>query len=256
MSTLARGDVDVWVAWPDRVLRPELLVAYDRLMTAPERKKQRAFVFDKNRRESLFTRALVRTVLSRYRDVAPEDWRFEANEYGRPHLVPDCGLAFNLSNHPSMVACAVTEGVAIGVDLEPIDRRATILDLARSVFAPDEQRALFGLPTRAREDRALTLWTLKESYIKARGMGLSLPLEGFAFHFDEPDPDPRIAFAPAIDDDPERWRFRTLDVEGHRLALAVARLERAPNLVVRGCVPLDPSEDRILFSGPFRGCGS
>lgn len=237
---LAPGEVEIAIARPEEIDDPTLLAAYDALMTEDERKRQRAFVFEKNRQESLVTRALVRTTLSRHRPVAPQDWRFVTNEWGCPRIEPDCGLSFNLSNHPTMVVCAVTEGGAIGVDVEPHDRAQQILGLARDVFAPSEQEALAALRPDEREDRALSLWTSKEAYIKARGMGLAIPLDGFAFAFEEPLA-PRIAFEASVADDPERWRFRIMDVAGHRVALAVERRAAAePSVRVRMAVPLRP----------------
>jgi 4'-phosphopantetheinyl transferase len=237
LETLARGHVDVWIAMPRELEDLALHAAYDALMTEAERTKQRAFVFEKNRRESLLTRALVRTALSRYRPTPPAAWRFAPNAFGRPYLEPPCGLLFNLSNHPTMVVCAVTDGVEIGVDVEPVARGASIVDLAPSVFAADEREDLARLDGPARLDRATSLWTLKESYIKARGMGLSLPLQAFAFHFDQPEP--RITFEPPIEDDPERWWFRTFDVAEHRIALTVERAGPAPPVVrARTCIPL------------------
>jgi 4'-phosphopantetheinyl transferase len=237
LETLAPGDVDVWIAMPREIEDPALHAAYDALMTDDERAKQRAFVFERNQRESLLTRALARTTLSRYRAVAPAAWRFVRNDHGRPYVDPPCGLFFNLSNHPTMVVCAVTEGVEIGVDVEPIDRGAAVVELAPTVFAVAERSALDRLGEPARHDRAISLWTLKESYIKARGKGLALPLDAFAFHFDEAAP--RITFEPPIEDVPARWWFHTVDVAGHRVALTVERAgSRPPAVRVRTCVPL------------------
>ncbi len=245
---LEPGDIDVLIAMPGRFDEPALLAAYDALMTDAERARQRAFVFERHRIESLVTRALVRTALSRYRPVAPEAWRFEKNEHGCPRIEPPCGLSFNLSNHPTMVVCAVTEGAAIGVDVEPLSRAPEIVEVAGDVFTPTEQAELATLGPEGKRDRAVTLWTLKEAYIKARSLGLALPLDGFAFRFDDPTR-PRISFAASIDDDPARWWFHTVDVAEHRIALA---LERAPTptmldaevrVRVRVCVPLREEAD-------------
>jgi 4'-phosphopantetheinyl transferase len=136
---------------------------------------------------------------------------------------PPCGLRFSLSNTAALVVCAVWERGDVGVDIEPLDRGADVLEVADTVFAPQELAALRSLEEpAARRDRALDLWTLKESYIKARGVGLSLPLERLSFHLEGLAP-VRIAIHPSLGDRPERWQFRRFDVEGHRLALAVER---------------------------------
>ena len=202
-STVTADDRDAFLDW----LHPAELERYHR------------FVFDRHRLEYLATRALVRRALSTYRPVAPAAWRFSTNAYGRPEIDPPCGLTFNLANHPTLVVCAIRSGAELGVDVEPLTRGSEILAIASTVFAPGELTGLHALPESAQPDRALALWTLKEAYIKARGMGLSLPLDGFAFVFDAARP--RISFAPSIIDTPERWAFRTIDLLDHRIALAV-----------------------------------
>lgn len=191
-----------------------------------ELERYHRFVFERHRVEYLATRALVRLALSSLRPVEPAAWQFRSNAYGRPEIEPPCGLHFNLANHPTMIVCAIRSGAELGIDVEPLNRGPEILAIADTVFAPPELAALRALPEPSRPDRALALWTLKESYIKARGMGLSLPLDGFAFSFDTERP--QISFAPAIADAPERWSFRTLDLFGHRIALALEASERAP----------------------------
>jgi 4'-phosphopantetheinyl transferase len=216
----ASETIDIWLMIPELLSDQQLALGYA-LMTPEERERQRAFVFERNRREYLVTRGLVRTVLSRYRAVRARDWQFRRNEYGRPEIEPPCGLQFNLSNHPTMVVCAIRDAAAeIGVDVEPIDRGPEVLAIADTVFAASELAALRALPAPDQPDRALALWTLKEAYIKARGMGLALPLKDFAFSFSTAG-DVRIDFTTKINDIPDRWRFFIIDREHHRIALAI-----------------------------------
>jgi 4'-phosphopantetheinyl transferase len=219
VTTTAR--VEVWLARPADLARPELVERWERWLTDDEATRRRALLREVNRQEFLVTRALVRATLSRHRPITPHAWRFAKNPYGRPRVEPPCGLVFNLSNTIHLVACAVREGGEIGVDIEPLDRSEDVLEVADTVFSPRELAELRALADpMARRERALDLWTLKESYIKARGMGLSLPLEKFSFVFDDPAAI-RIAIDPSLHDPDDRWSFRRLDVAGHRLALAV-----------------------------------
>jgi len=233
MTALA---VDVWTAAPASLTAPHLARVLA-VLPQEEQEWQRAHAFADDRQEALVTRGLARLVLSRYRDVAPEGWRFSRNAYGRPAIDPECDLRFNLSNHPDLVVCAVCEGHEVGVDVEPLRRGADIVEIASSVFSPAEQASLRALAPAARRDRAVTLWTLKEAYIKARGMGLALRLESFSM---SPcaDGSATIAFVDPREHASERWTFSTLDVGEHRLSLAVATSEgvrlsvyRLPSLV-------------------------
>lgn len=234
------ASVDLWVARPlatPSLTDPVFLDATAALLAPDEAGRCARFVFERHRREYLVTRALVRHVLAEHTGVAPADLAFRPGPHGRPELVtPPRGPHFNLSNHPSMVVCAVSAAesvIDLGVDVEPVDRGASIVDIATTVFARAELAALAALPEAHRASRAVTLWTLKEAYIKARGMGLALPLDRFAFDFPTPSGPPRIAFEAPIEDTPARWSFSVRDLEGHRVALAVASRAEPPVVTLR-----------------------
>jgi 4'-phosphopantetheinyl transferase len=117
---------------------------------------------------------------------------------------------FNLSNTPGLVVCAVGGVEALGVDVEDTERRTEPDAIAHRFFSVSEAEELLALPTDAqRRARFFALWTLKESYIKARGMGLAIPLGRFSFSLG-PDEDIGIAFDPRLEDDPACWHFALL----------------------------------------------
>jgi 4'-phosphopantetheinyl transferase len=202
------------------------LDAYRALLSPEEHARMARFVFDRDRRVFLLTRALVRTTLSRYAPVAPADWQFIANVHGRPELldrpsgVPD--LRFNISHTDGLIACAVTIGREVGVDVEHINRHLTH-DVAGRYFAPGEVTDLKRLPPEEQQRVFFDYWTLKEAYIKARGFGLALPLGDFAFKLNPPRA-PEITFEPSLEDDPATWQFlQEWPTPQHRLGLAVRR---------------------------------
>jgi len=196
------------------------------LMSRDEHERMARLVFERDRQRFLLTRALVRNMLSRYAPVKPADWQFIANAHGRPEIldapagVPD--LRFNISHTDGLIACAVTIGREVGVDVEHVNRRLT-QDVATRFFAPAEVAHLQSL-TEDEQDRVFfDYWTLKEAYIKARGFGLSLPLADFAFHL-APGTMPSITFEPSLPDDPASWQFlQDWPTPAHRLGLAVRR---------------------------------
>lgn len=185
-----------------------------------ERSRLERFVFPKDRLSFALGRALVRSWLSRESASPPDGWRFGQNGYGRPELLDVPELCFNISHCDGMVAAAFSTGHDVGLDVEKLDRRCDDLAIARSYFAPPELRFVEAQPAEEQRSAFLAFWTLKEAYIKARGMGLSLPLTGFSFTLDPL----QIAFSAEIDDDPGRWFFwQTNPVPSHRLALAAMR---------------------------------
>lgn len=233
---LGADDIHLWFARPPALADSGIFRAYESLLSDAERERLGRFRFERHRHEYLLTRALVRTTLSHYLPVQPADWRFSHNAYGKPETDPPCGLRFNLSNSPGLVACVVSCGGEVGVDVEPWQRAGDILGLAEEVFSPQELAGIRRLAGQPQEDRGLSLWTLKESYVKARGMGLSLPLREFSFVFDGSAPI-RLRFAPGFGDWPERWRFGLLDHAGHRVAVVAEHADR-PRLKLWEARPL------------------
>jgi 4'-phosphopantetheinyl transferase len=89
-------------------------------------------------------------------------------------------------------------------------------------FAPDERAALAALPAAAQPRRFIELWTLKEAYIKARGLGLSLPLERISLTLD--DAQPRLTLDPSLGDDAASWQLALWSPTAtHAAALCVRR---------------------------------
>jgi 4'-phosphopantetheinyl transferase len=128
--------------------------------------------------------ALLRGALSRLVDRSPEQWLFGLNAYGKPHLAnpdPNLDIQFNLSHTHGLAVLALAINREVGIDVENLDRQESNTDIAERFFAPEEVSELISQPQDKQPVRFLEYWTLKESYIKAIGMGLSCPLESFAF---------------------------------------------------------------------------
>lgn len=208
-----------WLALED--VPADSLSRWTTLLDAEEQARAARFVHERDRRSFIAAHALLRIVLERLAGRPAPTWRFEAGPRGKPALHPDHGLdrlTFNISHTHGAVACAMTLDHAIGVDIEAIDRRVEMLDIARSHFAPDEF-ALFGAsPESDHRDLFFRLWTLKEAYIKAHGDGMALPLQQFTFSLEPLS----IAFGPELSDDPVRWQFAALaPTPAHALSLAL-----------------------------------
>jgi len=236
---IAGGQVDVWLTSLAAV-SDELRSAYAQLLSESERTRCQRFLVAGARDQYLVGRALIRTSLSRYADVRARDWSFAMNQHGRPDVAEPAAcrdLKFNLSHTNGLVCCAVTRANAIGVDVEDTDRTVDPLALAPSVFAPAEIDDVAAATGEGRYRRFFSYWTLKEAYIKARGMGLALPLDGF--WFDLRGASPRIHFTEQCPDRSERWHFyQWTPTLRHRLALAVAPARAAvPEIRLHWVVP-------------------
>jgi 4'-phosphopantetheinyl transferase len=122
-----------------------------------------------------------------------------------------------------MVVCVIAHGFEVGVDLEPYKRAEEIARPSETVSSPLKLAQLDTLNGSEKADRALSLWTLKESYIKARGVGLSLPLSKISFLFGGRE-GIRLELDACLDDEAERWRFCLLGYAGHLIALTGERV--------------------------------
>lgn len=214
---------------PAQVQSPALVQRYLDLLSPEERVRHDRFRFPEHRHHYLVTRALVRTTLSRYVARDPRDWRFNQNSHGRPELPePELSwLRFNLSNTDGLVACVVARDREVGVDVENVERTGNSPGVAERFFAPSEVEALHRLPVEAQHRRFFAYWTLKESYIKARGLGLSVPLASFAFSLEGSSPTVRCEVE--LGDPGEAWQFQQLwPTPRHAAAVAVRRGADAP----------------------------
>jgi 4'-phosphopantetheinyl transferase len=193
------------------------------LLNNEERQQQQRFIPPAKKHEFLVTRVLVRSVLGEMLGMSPVALTFVRNEWGRPALAPDlisAPLHFNISHTDGLVVCLISSEHEVGVDTERLSRAPTLLSLAPRVFSPEELSALRKLPEIEQSQRAVHLWTLKESYIKARGMGLAIPLEGFSFHFDRGGI--RLEITPELNDDGANWEFQTRMLDTHIISTALS----------------------------------
>ncbi len=203
------------------------------LLSADERAQHKRFIPEAKRHEYLVTRVIVRTVLGEMLGLAPAALNFSVNQWGRPTLLPGLALGgsnlplhFNVSHTDGLIVCLVSSAYEVGVDTELLTRAPNLLALVPRVFAPIERAELAALPIAQQSKRAVVLWTLKESYIKARGMGLALALDGFAFRFEGERV--LLEVEPALDDDGARWQFQTHLLGAHCVSTAIAHPATQP----------------------------
>lgn len=215
------GAIQVWTLALDDVGEDDW-PALESVLDDGERARAARFHFERDRLAYIAAHALLRHQLSTAGGRDPAAWRFAAGEHGKPHLVdPPTGrdLRFNITHTKGRVASALAEGVTVGVDVEALDRTRINLGVADRFFAPVEVAGIHAQPDgAARAERFLVLWTLKESFIKAIGKGLSQPLNSFGFADLDP---PRIHFGDARLGDAARWWFTQWRPGRHVLALAV-----------------------------------
>lgn len=237
---LPPDEVHLWYVEYDDVA-DALLPRFEALLDADESARRERFRFPRDRRAYAVSHALLRTTLSHYADVAPTDWRFKAGAYGRPETATPAehaALRFNLSHTRGAALVGVVRRFDVGVDLETVERNSDADALAERYFSPQEVHDLRTLPAERRRTAFFEYWTLKEAYVKARGLGLHLPLAKFSFTFDERRA--AISFDDDLDDEPRAWRFVKWRPAASFQAAAAVRCGDAGALrfTVRRVVPL------------------
>ncbi len=219
---LKEDEVHVWRAHLGAL--PTVLETLFESLSTDERQRAGRFHFRKDCDRFIIARGVLRQILSRYLNTSPAQLRFSYTEYGKPELQDVPGkvpVRFNMSHSNEMALYAVTLGREIGIDVEFIREDFAGIEIAERFFSTAEVAVLRALPSALQTPAFFNCWTRKEAYIKARGEGLSYPLDQFTVSLTPGEPacllsthlDPR---------DAERWKLFALSpADGYVGALAV-----------------------------------
>ncbi|XP_020236894.1 uncharacterized protein LOC109816332 isoform X2 [Cajanus cajan] len=246
----AQREVHFWYVLPDEVKSTNLLNQYLEILSPCEKEDIFRMRGEQLKKSALLARALVRTTLARYQtkcQIDPKSLKFRKNNYGKPEMdgqyADDWSLPplhFNISHTSSLIACGVTVGSPIGIDVEEKQRRLKndILAFARRFFSPHEIEMLTHIADpELRLQEFIKLWTLKEAYVKALGKGFSAsPFKTFTVRLRDHingnihAPPHMISKAPAITVEPSgdlknlssNWEFVLLELAGsHYVAICI-----------------------------------
>jgi 4'-phosphopantetheinyl transferase len=224
---LGSNEVHIWRASLD--LEASQIHLLGRILNADERARAKRFYFQKDRKQFIVARGLLRVILGRYLGIQPRQLRFCYGEKGKPALareVDEDGLHFNSSHSNGLALYALTRNREVGVDLECIRPDVADEHIAGLFFSPQEFQELCSLHINKRREAFFNCWTRKEAYMKAKGNGLSLPMNQFEVSLIPEEP----AVLLSTNEDPQeasRWSLQKLDpglgfvgalaVEGHNM---------------------------------------
>lgn len=213
-SDLALGDNEVHV-WQASLEAPASeLENLRKILSEDEQKRADRFRFPKDRHHFIISHAVLRILLGRYLKLPAETIRFEYNKYGKPSLartVGDDSLKFNLSHSGKLALYAFVRHREVGIDVEWSHRRIDQAEqIAKRFFSAAENEVFRALPEYLKREAFFNCWTRKEAYIKARGRGLSLPLDQFDVTLRPGEPAKLLATR----DDPSQascWTMQAID---------------------------------------------
>ncbi len=190
----------------------ELLLRVAGDLSEAEIEAAHRFVFDRDRMLYAVSHVFLRRTLAQYLGGTPRSIPIVRQGNERPELAGR-QLRFNLTHTAGLAVVAIAATADVGVDAERIDNRRETNVLAPVVFTAEEQGEWDGVAEGFFEH-----WTLKEAYIKARGLGLALDLQQFGV---SAVPSPHLVCAPEFDD-PAQWHFHSFTpTPEHRAAAAV-----------------------------------
>lgn len=141
--------------------------------------KVEGFRFAADKQRSLMGDLIVRWFYAQELNTNPFALEFETNEHEKPFLKSHPKAQFNISHSGDYVVVAFSD-CPVGIDIEK--NKGNRLAVARRFFTREELDDLFALPNEQKQiDYFYQLWTLKESYMKAIGKGISMSLSSFSF---------------------------------------------------------------------------
>ncbi|HEX5322497.1 MAG TPA: 4'-phosphopantetheinyl transferase superfamily protein [Capsulimonadaceae bacterium] len=207
-EVLADGAVDLWYGTfsdlATLIPNPEAVLSDD------ERCRADRFHFEKDRTPYVLGRGFLRHIAGLYLGQSPQSLRFQYGEFGKPAL--EGNLHFNVSHSGERALMAFGRGRRLGVDIEKIDWKIDVLEIATGFFSDREVADLRLLEGRDRQRAFFRCWARKEAFLKGLGDGLSQPLSDFDVSIRDVEPAglTRVAWDPAA---PQRWQIRELDID-------------------------------------------
>lgn len=177
---LGCDEVHVWRATLDQT--PSQIQSFLHNLAADEQARAERFYCERDREHFIVARGVLRAILGGYLNRSPECLSFCYSSHGKPALAGESdrdAIRFSVSHSHGVALYAVTRGREVGIDLERIRFDLAVAEIAERFFSRREVAMLRALPTEVQRQAFFRCWTCKEAYIKARGEGLSLPLDQF-----------------------------------------------------------------------------
>jgi 4'-phosphopantetheinyl transferase len=233
LLSIRNNEIHLWTCNPESIDSEEQIRNFSKLLSTKELNKISLYRFKKDQHLFIITRAFIRIILSKYSRVSPDSWVFKIGEKGKPEIDYSKSndlskIKFNISHTENLIICGITKSNSLGVDVEHCYPRSDVLSIANQYFSTSEIDDLNDLPISETHNRFFDYWTLKESYIKACGMGLYIPLKNFSFKFNDKNSSIiSIHFSSLINDNPEFWSFWILNIySDYKVAIAIKDIKK------------------------------
>lgn len=143
------------------------------LLTATEQNRANGYQSTQSRDTFILSRGYLRIILSKYLQLQPTELEFATTSKGKPYLVTDSTLQFNLSHSRDLILYAITHNRAVGLDVEYLRELPNAVKIAQRFFSPEEAELLSNFPQNKQSLAFFQGWTSKEAFLKATGEGIA-----------------------------------------------------------------------------------
>lgn len=203
---LGTNTVHLWTVSLD--VSESSVLSLRQLLSTDEVEKSDRFYFERDRIHYTVCRGVLRKLLSCYLNIPACELVFSYGTHGKPYLI-NVGdqlnqIHFNVSHSAGLAIIGFTMGQHIGVDVEHIRPNVDTMSIAERFFSAFEFTQLKMLPKELQQEAFFACWTRKEAFIKARGDGLSLPLENFDVSVD-PREQPQLLAVRSVPEQISKW---------------------------------------------------
>ena len=182
------------------------------LLSEDEICRSNRFHFEKDRKQFVASRGILRTLLGNYLSCPPKELLFRYNPYGKPFIENKEGLCFNLAHSQDVAVFGFSIEREIGIDVEQIRQISDMEVLAARFFCKEETAKLMRLLPSDRCSAFFRCWTRKEAYIKALGKGLGIDLDQFEVSFSPGEPVALLRSLPGFEE-ASHWHLREIPLE-------------------------------------------
>lgn len=157
---------------------PDETRSLESCLSITERERAAKFHFERDRRRFIVARARLREELAARLGVSAQQVEFAYGDNGKPRLANQA-LQFSVSHCDDVALFAFSHDAEVGVDIEAIRPVREADAIAVQFFSPLEHAGYAALAPRDRLLGFFRVWTRKEAYVKALGVGFSMALERF-----------------------------------------------------------------------------
>jgi len=201
LISFPNSEVHIWHAYINKQVKN--IEFFKSLLSIEESEKINNLYLEKNKKKSIISRALLRYILSLYIDINPNEIKFIYNKHGKPYLdikQNSNNINFNLSHSNNLIVYAIAKNQELGIDVEKFRNNFDINKLAKRYFSENELSIFEKVSENKKIKIFFSIWTKKEAFLKAKGMGIYTPLNkiNVSSNF--------------IEDNNELWQFENLKI--------------------------------------------